>query len=149
MNNYNKHPNGKIWIMWDISSITMKIIDCFDQFIHGEVYNLEVKIMHWLSIIYAYNQIVNRKKLWMYIKDCARTIQGPWMIIGDYKNVLRVEDIIGGNMVQDIEYVDLECMMERLELNEHDTIGNHYTWSNKHSNGLIYSRIDKALRNKE
>ncbi|XP_058763769.1 uncharacterized protein LOC131637198 [Vicia villosa] len=39
--------------------------------------------------------------------------------------------------------------MENVGLHEHETVGNHYTWSNKHTNGIIYSRIDKAIYNTE
>lgn len=31
---------------------------------------------------------------------------------------------------------------------EHTTHGNHHTWSKKHTNGIIYSRIDRAIFNK-
>lgn len=40
-------------------------------------------------------------------------------------------------------------MMSDTQLFEHDTRGNYFTWSNKQVQGLIYSRIDRAICNRE
>lgn len=78
----------------------------------------------------------------------ANTIQDPWVVIGGYNNVLTVEDIMGGCLVQEVEYVDLEYIMNEVGLFEHAINGNHHTWSNKHNNWTIYSRIDRAICNR-
>lgn len=38
-------------------------------------------------------------------------------------------------------------MMDTIGLFEHETTGSYFTWSNKHTTRLIYSRIDRALCN--
>lgn len=38
-------------------------------------------------------------------------------------------------------------MMKRTELDEKDSNGDYYTWSNKHIKGIIYFRIGRVLRN--
>ncbi|CAK8562590.1 unnamed protein product [Lathyrus sativus] len=40
-------------------------------------------------------------------------------------------------------------MMDRTNLNEMDSIGDYYTWSNKHNENVIYFRIDHVLANVE
>ncbi|CAI8594807.1 unnamed protein product [Vicia faba] len=45
------------------------------------------------------------------------------------------------------EYEDLKEMMKDTGLYEMDNIGDYYTWSNKHVDGVIYSRIGRALAN--
>jgi hypothetical protein len=37
--------------------------------------------------------------------------------------------------------------MDRVGLSEMDSLGDYYTWSNKHVDGIIYSRIDRVLGN--
>lgn len=128
MDNYQQHPNGKIWVMWKDRSIKMKVMKCSDQFIHCEMYTIHGMKKHWLTIIYAHNQLVNRKKLWLDIKNYANTVKGHWMVIRDSNNVLNMVDRIGGSHVHEIEYSDMECMMEEIDLNEHDTMGSHFTW---------------------
>ncbi|CAI8597958.1 unnamed protein product [Vicia faba] len=87
--------------------------------------------------------------LWQDIEQFSCTTQDPWIIVGDYNNVLHTMDHIGGNPVQHTEIVDLENLMNAANLFELDTIGYFYTWSNKHKNDLIYSRIDRAIGNME
>ncbi|PNX83937.1 hypothetical protein L195_g039987 [Trifolium pratense] len=149
LDNYNHHPNGRIWLMWKTCKWNVKLLTCSDQFIHCEVYDVSGKLSHWMSVIYAQNQLANRKKLWLDIKNCANSIQGPWMVIGDFNNVLTVADRAGGIPVQPAEFYDLDCMMDEIGLYEHDTRGSHFTWSNKHTNGVIYTRIDRAICNRE
>lgn len=67
-------------------------------------------------MVYAKNQLVNRRDLWMNIKGLANTIQDPWMVIGDYNNVLTVADRMGGCLVQKVKYIDLKDMMNEVGL---------------------------------
>ncbi|XP_058765506.1 uncharacterized protein LOC131638998 [Vicia villosa] len=67
--------------------------------------------------------------------------------MGDFNNVLRVTDRVGGREVTASEYEDLVTMMDNLELFEKESQGDHFTWNNKQSNGMIYSRIDRVLGN--
>lgn len=36
---------------------------------------------------------------------------GPWFLMGDFNNVMSVQDKIGGNPMQEMEYRDLREMM--------------------------------------
>ncbi|XP_058775952.1 uncharacterized protein LOC131650248 [Vicia villosa] len=128
--------------VWDI-----KMLENTDQFVHCEAYKENGDFSHYLTSIYAQNQLIHRKKLWEDIQNVGSIINRPWIIIGDYNNVLKITDRIGGNEVQEAEYRDLEQMMENLGLYEHETKGDHFTWFNKQSQGPIYSRIDRALCN--
>lgn len=49
------------------------------------------------------------------------------MIIGDFNNVLNVKDKIDGNLVQEMKFKDLECMIKIIRLYEHDTTWNYFT----------------------
>lgn len=71
------------------------------------------------------------------------------MIVGDYNNVLTVNNRIGGHPVQHREYEDLEVMMNDIGLFEHTYIGNHFTWCSNHKEGTIYSRIGIVICNSE
>lgn len=54
-------------------------------------------------------------------------------------------DRTGGNMVHEKEYKDLISMMDNTYLSVMESVGDYYTWSNKHVKGVIYSRIDHLL----
>ncbi|XP_058748823.1 uncharacterized protein LOC131621801 [Vicia villosa] len=149
IDNYAHHLNGRIWLGWDHRLWHIKEIGASDQYLHCEVSNSRDDFSHFLTVIYAQNQLTNRRKLWADLQTIGISISKPWIIIGDFNNVLRSDDRIEGSEVHEFEYRDLEYLMESLGLFEHDTKGPHFTWSNKHADGLIYSRIDRALCNRQ
>ncbi|CAL5212160.1 unnamed protein product [Lathyrus oleraceus] len=103
--------------------------------------------MYWLTAIYAHNQLENRKGLWTKLADIHKQQTGPWMLLGDYNNVLKSIDRIGGRKVTEVEHRDLTNLMEDAGLHEMDSRGQHFTWSNNQGENAIYSRIDRLLGN--
>ncbi|KAH1233546.1 Short-chain dehydrogenase TIC 32, chloroplastic [Glycine max] len=101
----------------------------------------------WLTAVYALNQLDRRKVLWKDLEAIHKHQQGPWCVIGDFNNVTKAQDRIGGKAVTESEYIDLLNMMETTGLAEMDTTGEFYTWTNKQVIGTIYSRIDRVLGN--
>lgn len=148
LDNYADHPNGRIWIHWDNTKIDIRFVQSSNQFIHCGVYDNKGAFMYWLTTVYAHNQLHNRKILWNEINQLQ--VQGAWCVLGDFNNVLKSQDHIGGRMVTEAEFVDLQLMMQQNGLTEMDSIGENYTWSNKHATDTIYStRIDRVLDNTE
>lgn len=145
--NYNCHPNGRLWIIWNREYQDITLTHKSRQHIHCVMNREQVNLN--LTLIYRHNLLEKRKKLWKGIYSLAPQINGPWMLIGDYNNVLHLRDIIGGNDIHRTEYIELEYMMTNIGLYEHDTRGGHYTWSNIHQHGTIYSIIDRAIFNGE
>ncbi|XP_058765287.1 uncharacterized protein LOC131638757 [Vicia villosa] len=137
----------RIWLGWDHRVYDIKIIGTSDQYLHSEVYQGNGEFSHYLTAIYAHNQLTHKKKLWDDLQILGDMINKPWIIIGDFNNVLKTEDRMGGNEVQESEYRDLENLMEVNGVFEHETKGSYFTWSIKHIQGMIYSRIDRALYN--
>ncbi|XP_058784780.1 uncharacterized protein LOC131659636 [Vicia villosa] len=121
LDNYKDHDNGRIWVLWNPQLWDIRSISSTDQVIHSEVYHQDGNFSHYLSAIYAHNQLSKRRELWDNIKDVSKGMKGPWIIIGDFNNVLKVHDRVGGNEVHPNEYVELGTMMEETDLTEHET----------------------------
>ncbi|XP_028246802.1 uncharacterized protein LOC114424144 [Glycine soja] len=73
--------------------------------------------------------------------------QGPWCAVGDYNNVAKSQDKVGGKLVTEAEYEDLQAMMDATGLSEMDSSGEIFTWTNKQADNPIYYRIDRILAN--
>lgn len=136
--NYKKHPNGRIWLMWKSNEVTINKKTCYDQFMHSEICDIVGNRIGWLTVVYAHNQLSTRKTLWADISNVATAIHDQWMVIGDFNNVLTSADRIGGNPVQGMELEDLEAMMQSANFSEHENRGAHFTCSNKHLTVTIY-----------
>jgi hypothetical protein len=147
LDNYHAHPNGRIWVVWDDKSIDVRHVKSTSQMIHCGVYDVNGDFQTWMTAIYAHNQPAQRKILWKELDAVHRNQQGPWFLIGDFNNVIKSMDRIGGNLVTEHEFADLNDMMNTTGLFEKESIGDYYTWTNKHTVGTIYSRIDHVLGN--
>lgn len=147
MDNYERHENGRIWCDWDPNKIDVKCIKITSQLVHCGMFDFVGNFMYWLTAIYAHNELEKRKTLWNDIEAIHRQQQGPWILLGDFNNVLQANDRIGGKIVTEMECLDLSRMMAAIGLFEKEGIGHYYTWSNKHTTGTIYSRIDRVLGN--
>ncbi|XP_058734312.1 uncharacterized protein LOC131606042 [Vicia villosa] len=149
VDNYAHHDNGRIWLMWLDTMVSVKVLQMGDQYIHAEVNSLDQKIKYTTTIVYAFNQLEKRKILWNTIENLGTNLRTPWIVMGDFNNVINSQGRIGGTLITTTEYRDLTEMMHRAGLFEAKTRGSHYTWSNKHRIGLIYSRIDHLVGNAE
>ncbi|CAK8578493.1 unnamed protein product [Lathyrus sativus] len=147
IDNYKDHTNGRIWIHWDCNRVEVRLIQSSSQFIHCGVYDNCGGFKYWLTVVYAHNQLNKRRSLWKEIEHLSINIQGPWCVVGDYNNVTKAQDRLGGNVVTEKEYEDLIKMMWNIDLSEMDSIGDHFTWSNKQAASPIYYRIDRVLGN--
>ncbi|XP_058761495.1 uncharacterized protein LOC131634890 [Vicia villosa] len=149
VDNYHYHDNGRIWISWNDSAIDVKVVNSSDQYIHCGIFDTNGTFLYWLTAIYGKNQLEQRKLLWKTITNIQPSIHEPWCLMGDFNNVLKAQDRIGGRLVTDSEFIDLWDMMNAAGLSEMDGCGDYYTWCNRHTNDTIYSRIDRLIGNVE
>lgn len=138
LDNYQAHYNGKIWFFWDDSYKDIRLVKCTSQMIHYGVYDVNGNFQNWMTAIYAMNQLNQRRKLWEDLEHIHNSQQGPWFLMGDFNNVTKSMDRVGGNLVTEREYVDLRNLMDHAGLFEKDSTGEYFTWTNKHSIGTIY-----------
>ncbi|CAK8531456.1 unnamed protein product [Lathyrus sativus] len=141
------NSNGRIWIFWDDSYKDIRLVSCTSQMIHCGIYDANGNFQNWMTAIYAMNQLDQRRKLWDDLVYIHNNQQGPWFLMGDFNNVTKSMDRIGGNLVTEREYADLRNLMDHAGLFEKDSTGDYFTWTNKHSVGTIYSKIDHVLGN--
>ena len=142
INNYASHLNGRIWILWDPTKINIQVMNEGTQYIHCRLSRLDGSFITWITAVYALNRIEDRCRLWTHLESLQPHTGENWMLLGDFNNVLSVQDRVGGTRVHPNEFKDLVDMMDRVDLHEVDSIGEHYTWHNKHTTDPIYSRID-------
>ncbi|XP_045791547.1 uncharacterized protein LOC123886260 [Trifolium pratense] len=147
LDNYLHHENGRIWLNWDDRVVDVRLISSTAQMIHCGIYDTNGTFLNWFTAIYALNQLEHRRKLWKELEGIHNTQHGPWCLMGDFNNVLKSTDRVGGKLVHESEYTDLASLMDKSGLSEMNSLGDYYTWSNKHVDGIIYSRIDRVLGN--
>ncbi|XP_074266598.1 uncharacterized protein LOC141589875 [Silene latifolia] len=98
-------------------------------------------------MVYAYNGIQERKELWERLCTFKRSIQGAWVICGDFNIVLVPAERLGGNITVE-EMEDFKACLVECEVADVPASGSFYTWCNKQvPSTRIYSRLDRVLVN--
>ncbi|XP_019237680.1 PREDICTED: uncharacterized protein LOC109217852 [Nicotiana attenuata] len=147
-NNYLSAPNGRIWLLWDISLYTVDKLREDAQLLHCQVTIVASDKPCVITVIYGYNTCEQRKNMWETLKVLAQRINMPWLIIGDFNAMLYPQDRLYGNPVQYGEIKDFNDCIHDLLLNEVRWTGEYYTWTNKQqTNDRICSRLDRAFGN--
>ncbi|XP_074288009.1 uncharacterized protein LOC141613166 [Silene latifolia] len=98
-------------------------------------------------MVYAYNGTQERKELWDRLCVFKRSIQGAWVICGDFNTVLVPAERLGGNSsVEEME--DFKACVDECEVADSPASGSFFTWCNKQDPATrVYSRLDRVLVN--
>nr|XP_011470317.1 PREDICTED: uncharacterized protein LOC105353179 [Fragaria vesca subsp. vesca] len=88
--------SGGIWLLWNKNKVTVEFVDSTFQSISVKVSWLGSS--PWLlSGIYASPCNTARGTLWSYLDSLAARIGLPWLLLGDFNELLSFADKIGGS----------------------------------------------------
>lgn len=100
------------------------------------------------TLVYEKYSGTDRTYLWEEINQLANSIALPWLVGGDFNNVLSGEEKIGGLPVITREVEDFANCINNTELYDAGYKGSPFTWWNGRTNHeCIFERIDRILVN--
>ncbi|KAK4492627.1 hypothetical protein RD792_003445 [Penstemon davidsonii] len=138
---------GGIWMLWRKEETRVDILNVDPQAIHGIIGgNLNGG---WLcSGIYARPDSAHRENLWTKIEEMSTAVALPWMITGDFNEVISAHERRGGNLPGLNRCNRFKDMIDTCGLIDLGFRGPKFTWTNLR-NGLarIRQRIDRCLAN--
>ncbi|XP_074305664.1 uncharacterized protein LOC141640884 [Silene latifolia] len=147
INNNDLHASGRIWLLFDPSHFHMLFIMKDVQAIHVYVEHLQTGFSWICSLVYGCNKDSERASLWHSILHCKYIVHGPWLLMGDFNNVLHVGERIGSEVTL-AEIRDFQHCVDNCGLYDLVTQGAYFTWNNKQEeNKRFFSRIDRVLAN--
>ncbi|XP_074320087.1 uncharacterized protein LOC141656897 [Silene latifolia] len=119
------------------------------QFIHMEVEDLSTSYKFYVTMIYAFNDVHERKELWAKLSALNRSFKGPWVICGSFNTVLVPSERLGGQSTFE-EMDDFQQCVNECGVSDCSAIGSFYTWTNKQEPASrVFSRLDRMLVNDE
>lgn len=90
--------SGGIWILWDKDQVDLDLIELDEQIISVVVCSPHQR--PWLlSAIYASPNPLFRQDLWDYLRDMGYVVNIPWLLLGDFNQVLHHCEKRGGSPV--------------------------------------------------
>ncbi|XP_062104535.1 uncharacterized protein LOC133815746 [Humulus lupulus] len=140
------HKGGRIMVSWNPSIFLVNIIQCTSQLMHLGVTTVSDNECFLVTFVYAFNEESGRNVLWADLKELSATMRYPWLLLGDFNDILSVEERIGGGTPHCTgafkECMDF-CQMEDIKFS-----GAFFTWNNKQGpDTRLYSKIDRVMGN--
>lgn len=138
---------GGIWVLWDPHFVDLEVVSIDDQIITAIVRCHHTNA--WvLSALYASPHVTIRNYLWDFIQTLGRIISLPWLLIGDWNQVVNAEDKQGRRPVSSAQSAPLLRTVTACSLVDLGFLGSRFTWTNKRSGmALIQERIDRVWCN--
>lgn len=87
LHNYQSASNGRIWIIWKKQSYTVTPVKEAHQLIHYLVKGIVKDMECYLTVIYGFNTIKQRKSLWNHLQDISQSTISPWIVCGDFNTM--------------------------------------------------------------
>ncbi|XP_062076217.1 uncharacterized protein LOC133780570 [Humulus lupulus] len=140
---------GRIIMSWNPAMFDVNIEFCTSQLMHSEVQSKNGRERFKVTFFYGFNEEGNREDLWRNLKDLATGICGPWVMMGDFNDILHGEERIGKKDKTRKSKSFQECV-EVCQMEDIKFSGNFYTWNNKQgSDTKVYSKIDRVMGNQQ
>ncbi|XP_072077874.1 uncharacterized protein [Arachis hypogaea] len=133
---------GGIWFLSANLKFSCKILWAMNQCVTLEI---DGGGRRWIcSAVYGIPQATNRVELWSHLLDIGLCIQDPWVVVGDFNDILSVHEVKGGNYYSTRSSV-FASTLDSCGLFYLTTSGRRFTWFRKiQGNREIAKRLDRA-----
>ncbi|XP_075665606.1 uncharacterized protein LOC142635308 [Castanea sativa] len=137
-----------LWLLWDSAQVDIAELSSTEQEIHVVVTPSYSNNPWLLSAIYASPRYVERRLLWETLEAISGLHSLPWVIAGDFNEVLIGEDKFGGRPVNINKALRFQECLDSCRMIDIGYSGPRYTRSNNRPlTGLNQERIDRVFVN--
>ncbi|XP_062118853.1 uncharacterized protein LOC133832541 [Humulus lupulus] len=129
----NNNPwldKGRIVVAWLPSLFTVNISLCTAQLIHYVVHPRQKQDRFDVTFVYGFNEDKKRAQLWIELEEISMKIQGPWIVMGDFNDILFSNERVGKGSTKSPTQNFRDCV-EKCNLEDLKYYGIFYTWNNK------------------
>lgn len=122
--------SGGIWLLWN--ERIFKVINMNGGW-------------SWITAVYASSVNALRSQLWIELGRLSKNIQGPWILSGDFNNILHVEEKQWGSSRRTGVSNRFSNWFHAARMIDLGFKGPRFTWSK----GRLAKRLDRAICNDE
>jgi hypothetical protein len=136
--------SGGLWVLYNISCpYSFTLMESVSQCITIQITRGNVS---WVcSGIYASPTTSVREGLWDYLCGLRTRVMQPWILVGDFNDILLISEQRGGHFSQPRadKFADMIANCNLLVL---DSFGSKFTWQARcRGNRLVSRRLDRGL----
>uniref|UniRef100_A0A803P912 Reverse transcriptase n=1 Tax=Cannabis sativa TaxID=3483 RepID=A0A803P912_CANSA len=142
-----KGKSGGLVLMWS-EKVTCNVLS-FSSF-HIDSFIRKEEDQGWrFTGYYGDPDPSKRCDSWTLFNRVGRMYSGPWLIGGDFNEILRKKEKMGGQPKPGYLMNNFRKALDECYLREVEFEGNMYTWCNGRQNNLIFERLDRACGNSD
>nr|XP_011457336.1 PREDICTED: uncharacterized protein LOC105349397 [Fragaria vesca subsp. vesca] len=136
--------SGGLWLLWDDQQVKLEVVDSNFQSITSLV--TESSNKQWFfTTVYANPDHALREELWVYLDAFNSRCTIPWLITGDFNELISDADKQGGRAV--LGGGSFASWVDRNYLIDLGYIGADFTWKGTRNGEEILERLDRGLCN--
>ncbi|XP_074293406.1 uncharacterized protein LOC141620433 [Silene latifolia] len=145
--NYSAHINGRIWLIWRPSTVTITPLIIHAQFIHCAVSHHATCQNFHLTIVYASNNARVRNDPWANLLNLSSTANSC-IVLGDFNVVRDALERVSKTPPFLADILDFNYCLLKCGLDDINSTGCDMTWTNNQDiETLVWSKLDRALAN--
>lgn len=127
-----------LWLLRNENKVVVDILGINVQAIAACV-SWPGQLPWFFTAVYAKLNSVNREKLWDYLNFVVGCHQFPWLLAGDFIEMLSVEDKLGGAVLSRLK--EFKSWVNVNDMVDFGFSGPKFTWTNNR----MFERIDRVI----
>ncbi|KAF7807601.1 uncharacterized protein G2W53_039762 [Senna tora] len=138
-----------LWILWDSNNVRLTVVIHTFQEVHA-IMEVQSHSPFLASFVYASPILDKRRCLWKNLSSVAEHNSLPWVVCGDFNEMLHPDEKWGGNPATLGRIREFKECVERCEVVDLGFSGQKFTWFNKRADGaMVFERLDRFLANSD
>ncbi|KAF4354333.1 hypothetical protein F8388_022995 [Cannabis sativa] len=102
-----------------------------------------------LTCFYGNPEASQRKFSWELLRNISREVQGAWLCIGDFNEIVSLAEKVGGRIKSAGAMEEFREVINDCRLIDFSSSKTDLTWCNEHESNPIMERLDRGLCNDE
>lgn len=139
---------GGIWLLWNDADIYCDIVSSIPEELHALIKVNSFSSHFYLRCVYAGPIFASRKLLWENLIIVSQSVTGPWVVLGDFNEVLSPNDRMGYMSFNNTSANLFQHCIDECNLMDLCFKRARFTWASNNNHGcIIRSRLDRCLAN--
>ena len=140
---------GGLAIFWQ-DDMNLQVIVKDKRFFHCVVNGNEINDKWFITLIQGPPYPVEKKKFWNLLRDTGDGCKDPWIIAGDFNEILDKGEKWGRKSFKPRKAELCLDFLRKMKMFDIGSVGPTFTWTNRRKGfALIKESVDKAVRNVE
>ena len=138
------NTSGGLALFWS-RDINLHVLDASLTYIDAVV-NPGVDDAWRFTGFYGNPVMANWEHSWALLKHLSLKMDFPWICAGDFNEIVRVEEKLGGAMRRERQMIDFRDALDFCGFQDLGFVGSLFTWCNNQFDGIVtWIRLDRGV----